>query len=170
MTKIPAPKGFTSRPTTDFAKESLFNIIENLFDLDTVDVLDLFSGTGSISYEFASRGAKSIVSVELNTKHQAYIKSVIETCGMNEIFSIKADAFKYAEKCNRTFDIIFADPPFDLTQFTEIPDFILNNNLLTKRGLFILEHPAKINFDEHPNLYLHKSYGKVQFSFFELKD
>ena len=121
---IKPPKNFKARPTTDFAKENLFNILNNNFDFTGVDVLDLFSGTGSISYEFASRECRSVVSVESNFKHHIFIKKTIEELGLTTVRSIKSDAFRYVKSCREKFDIIFADPPYDLKSMDDIPDFI----------------------------------------------
>jgi len=161
------PKSFSARPTTDIARESLFNILNNRVDFDELTVLDLFSGTGSISYEFASRGALDVSAVEFNYKHFSYIKSMVKEFELEkEITVIKADAFKYMQKCSYKYDLVFADPPFDLKNFETIPDHFFAQDLLKEDGIFILEHSDKINFDEHPRFQERKKYGKVHFTFF----
>ncbi len=161
------PKSFSARPTTDIAKESLFNVLNNRIDFEEQCVLDLFAGTGSISYEFASRGCEDITAVELNYKHFRFIKSMLKDLNLEkEISLIRADVFKYLEKCGLTYSLVFADPPFDLKNFDSIPDLFFEQNLLKEDGLFILEHSDKKNFEEHPNYQEVKKYGKVHFSFF----
>lgn len=161
------PKSFSARPTTDIARESLFNVLNNRVDFDELSVLDLFSGTGSISYEFASRGCTDVTSVEFNYKHFSFIKSMLKEFKLeNEIKVLKADAFKYMQKCSFKYDLIFADPPFDLKEFNSIPDKFFEQDLLKEEGVFILEHSDKISFEEHANFTELKKYGKVHFSFF----
>jgi len=161
------PKSFSARPTTDVARESLFNILNNRVDFEELSVLDLFAGTGSISYEFASRGCEDITTVELNYKHFSFIKSMIKEFGFEkEIRLIKADAFKYLKKCGLKYSLIFADPPFDLKEFETIPDKFFEQDLLKADGVFILEHSDKLSFNEHPKFQEVKKYGKVHFSFF----
>jgi len=161
------PKSFKARPTTDIARESLFNILTNRIDYEDLKVLDLFAGTGSISYEFASRGCKNITTVELNYNHFSFIKKITQELEVDKyIRPIKADAFKYMQKSGEKFDLIFADPPFDLKQFDTIPDLFFQQELLNKNGLFILEHSDKKSFENHPHFSELKKYGKVHFSFF----
>ncbi|MBK3518450.1 RsmD family RNA methyltransferase [Carboxylicivirga marina] len=161
------PKSFSARPTTDIARESLFNVLNNRVDFDELSVLDLFGGTGSISYEFASRGCTNVTTVELNYKHFSFIKSMIKEFGLDDdIQVIKADAFKYIKKCNLQYDLVFADPPFDLKDFESIPDRFFENTLLKTDGTFILEHSDKMSFEQHSRFTEVKKYGKVHFSFF----
>ncbi|MCT4590914.1 MAG: RsmD family RNA methyltransferase [Carboxylicivirga sp.] len=163
------PKSFSARPTTDIARESLFNVLNNRVDFEDLQVLDLFGGTGSISYEFASRGCTDITTVELNYKHFSFIKTMLKEFDLAEdIRVIKADVFKYLQKCDLKYDLIFADPPFDLKDFESIPDRFFENSLLKTDGIFILEHSDKKNFESHPNFNEVKKYGKVHFSFFSL--
>ncbi len=164
---IHPPKNFKARPTTDFAKENLFNILNNNFDFSELSVLDLFSGTGSISYEFASRECISVISVESNFKHQAFIKKTIEEFGMGQIKSIKSDVFRYVKTCKDKFDIVFADPPYDLKEIESIPEFIFEHNILKDSGWLIIEHGDKTNFGRHPNFIELRKYGGVNFSIFE---
>ena len=165
---IKPPKNFKARPTTDFAKENLFNILNNNFDFSELDVLDLFSGTGSISYEFASRGCNSVVSVESNFKHQIFIKKTIEELVLENVKSIKSDAFRYVKSCTNKFDIVFADPPYDLKEMESIPDFIFEQEVLQDNGWLIVEHGDKTNFSKHKHFKEVRKYGGVNFSIFEV--
>ena len=162
------PSNFKARPTTDYAKENLFNVLANRYNFEELKVLDLFSGTGSISFEFASRGCKNITSLELNYNHYRFILRCIHDLHLQEYIScIKGDAFKYIEKSNDSFDLIFADPPFDLPKAEEIPSLIMNSRLLKKNGLLIMEHSDKKKYSEHTNFFENRDYGKVNFSFFQ---
>jgi len=164
---IHAPKNFTARPTTDFAKESLFNILNNNFDYSEMNALDLFSGTGSISYELASRGCEDIICIELNFNHLAFIKKTIQELQFSQIKAFRADAFKFIKTCKTSFDLIFADPPYDLKNIEIIPDIIFERNLLKPNGWLIVEHGAKTKFNDHPNFKVQRNYGSVNFSIFE---
>jgi len=159
-------KGFEARPTTDSAKESLFNILANQIDFEEIEVLDLFSGTGSISYEFASRGCKHVEAIESNYKHAAFNQKTAQALKFHQLNAYKTNAFVYLKNCPRKFDIIFADPPYDMDGVSTLPDLILEKGLLKEDGLFILEHAKKLNFMSHPNLTDHREYGSVNFSFF----
>lgn len=165
---IHPPKNFKARPTTDFAKENLFNILNNNFDFSELKVLDLFSGTGSISFEFASRECISVISVESNFKHQAFIKKTIDEYGFKQIKSIKSDAFRFVKSCKEKFDIIFADPPYDLKEMETIPDYILGQNILNENGWLIVEHGDKTSFNRHSAFLELRKYGGVNFSIFEI--
>ena len=160
-------KEFTARPTTDTAKESLFNILVNTYDLEEVDVLDLFAGTGSISYEFASRGSRFIEAVELNYKHATFIHKTKQELKLDQLRLVRTNVFHYLKTCTRKFDIIFADPPYDLAEIETLPEIILSRELLKDDGVFILEHPKSINFSSNECLADHRSYGSVNFSFFK---
>ena len=166
--RITAPKNLPVRPTTDMAKESLFNILNNHYYFDELAVLDLFAGTGNISYEFASRGTEHITAVD---GHFACIKFITETSeqfGMN-INTIKSDVFKYLEACQQHYDVIFADPPYDfsLEQFAEIPKLVFKNNLLSSDGYLIVEHSKHTDLSNIEHFSHLKSYGGSVFSFFE---
>ena len=164
---IRPPAFFKARPTTDMAKESLFNILLNRFDFEDCDVLDLFSGTGSISYEFASRGANKIVSIEKNFKYVQFIKKTAEGFGFDQLTALKADSFKFVEKTLAKFDLIFADPPYDLQELETVPGLVFEHGLLKEAGLLIVEHPASVSFARHPNFVEVRNYSRVHFSFFE---
>jgi len=165
--KIVAPKKLPVRPTTDMAKESLFNILNNLFYFDEISVLDLFAGTGNISYEFASRGTEQIISVDKDYGCTKFISGTSETLDM-PIQVIKADVFKFLESINQKFNVIFADPPYDfsLELFSKIPQLVFSKSLLEDDGVLIVEHSkhtdlSKVRYYSHS-----KSYGGNMFSFF----
>ncbi len=160
-------KKFTARPTTDIAKEGLFNILENRYEFSNKNVLDLFSGTGSMGYEFISRGCERATLVEKSFNHYRFILDVVKQLQIDNISVFKADVFKFVEKTGETYNIIFADPPFDLPQFNEVPDAVLNSNALKPEGVFIIEHPKEYDFSSHPYFKEIRTYGKVNFSFFE---
>lgn len=164
--RISAPSNITARPTTDFAKEGLFNLLNNRIDFEGIDILDLFSGTGSISLEFVSRGCNSAISIEQNDRHCTFIRKVCKDLKIENLSLIKADVFRYIGSCHAKFDVIFADPPYELEKLTDIPDIIFGQQLLKEDGLLILEHSAKHKFDQHPNFESHRHYGNVNFSFF----
>lgn len=161
------PKGFNARPTTDFAKEGLFNILINNFDLEEIEVLDLFAGTGSISFEFASRGAKRIDLVELNFNHLKFISSVIKELGLKQIHTIKGNAFQFIKACSYKYDLVFADPPYELEGIDTIPDLVFERGILKEDGWLILEHSKNYNFETHSQFVQERHYGSVHFSFFK---
>lgn len=169
--KIAAPKNLPVRPTTDMAKESLFNILNNLYYFDEVTVLDLFAGTGNISYEFASRGAQQITCVD---QHFACIKFINETAKKFEmpIETIKADVFKFLEKASFKVNIVFADPPYDFSDedFAKIPQLVFQNDFLLKDGILVVEHSKHTNLSEVHHFSYSKSYGGSVFSFFEFTE
>ena len=136
------PRTFSARPTTDFAKESLFNILANRIDLEDATALDLFAGTGSISIELASRGCSKVISVEKDPAHYNFICKVVESVKTDRMLPIKADVFKYITTCRTQFDFIFADPPYQLENIPDIPDLVFGNNLLASDGIFVLEQPS----------------------------
>lgn len=161
------PETFKARPTTDFAKEGLFNILENEFDFETISVLDLFSGTGSISYEFASRGCKNVTSVEMNPLHFKFIKDNAKALKFQGIQALRLNSFDFIQICKIKYDIIFADPPFNIEGLAGIPNKILDKEILNPGGYLILEHPASYNFTKENRFYKEKKYGNVHFSFFK---
>ncbi len=160
-------KNFKARPTTDFAKENLFNILSNRIDFEETKVLDLFSGTGSISFEFASRGCRSVTSVEIDHVHYAFISSVSQQLHLeNVVHLLRYDVLKFIPRCTEKYDLIFADPPYQLKGLKDIPDLILKYELLNPGGLLILEHGKTDNFAAHPFLFEEREYGSIHFSFF----
>ena len=167
--RITAPKKLPVRPTTDMAKESLFNILNNQFYFDDVSVLDLFSGTGNISYEFASRGTKHILAVDDNSGCIKFINETSETFKIN-IQTIKSDVFKFLEKATQQHNIIFADPPygFELEAFSKIPELVFQNKLLSDDGLLVVEHSKHTDLSHLENYSHSKHYGGNCFSFFKI--
>jgi 16S rRNA (guanine(966)-N(2))-methyltransferase RsmD len=166
---IPVRKNFPARPTTDFAKENIFNVISNYFDFELLHVLDLFGGTGSISFEFASRGSIEVVTVEKDFRSCSFIKKTAESLEMNQLKVIKSDVFRTIPKLNTHFDIVFADPPYKLDRISEIPDLVFENNLLKNEGWLILEHGKANNFSNNKSLIDSRIYGSVHFSIFQKK-
>jgi 16S rRNA (guanine966-N2)-methyltransferase len=161
-------KNFRARPTTDFARENLFNILSNRYNLENKIILDLFAGTGSISFEFASRGCHDVTCVESEHVHFEFICSVIDKLGLKKhVKPLKKDVFTVIQKIGRKFDIIFADPPYDLKRLTELPDLIMQGNLLNNEGLFILEHGERNDFSCHPDFKEKRVYGSVNFTIFQ---
>ena len=169
--RLQAPKGLPVRPTTDMAKEALFNIINNLYYFHDIKVLDLFSGTGNISFEFASRGTTNITAVDLHFGCVKYIKRISDELEFN-IATIKSDVFKYLKKTPEKFDVIFADPPYKFEQekFENLIDLIFDQELLEENGLFILEHSTYTKLENHPHFSYSKKYGGNCFSFFTLPE
>ena len=165
--QIIPPRNFKARPTTDFAKEGLFNILMNTFDPEVLEALDLFSGTGSISYEFASRGAKTVVAVEWDALHHRFIQRTCQSLEMEQVTVLRMDVFRYLHHPVQSFDIVFADPPFDDPRLEELPDAVLESGVLQPGGLFILEHPDRNSFTAHPRFIRQRNYGSVQFSLFQ---
>jgi 16S rRNA (guanine(966)-N(2))-methyltransferase RsmD len=168
--RLTAPKKLPVRPTTDMAKEALFNILNNNFNFTELKILELFAGTGNISYEFGSRGSSSIICVDADFGCISYIKKTAQELEL-DIIAIKSDAYVYLERCNASFDIIFADPPYGLTQqqFENISTLVFKNNLLEKEGMLIIEHSKETKLEKMPNFSFSKSYGGTIFSFFEIQ-
>lgn len=166
--RLQAPKNLPVRPTTDIAKESLFNIINNLYYFEGLNILDLFSGTGNISYEFASRGVENITAVDQHFGCIRYINQVNKEFDFS-INTIKSDVYKFIEKTALTSDIVFADPPYDFSeeQFLKIANIVFEKKLLKEDGLLIIEHSKQTKLSEHPNFSYERRYGGNVFSFFE---
>lgn len=168
--RIQAPKNLPVRPTTDMAKEALFNILNNLYYFNNIAVLDLFSGTGNISYEFGSRGSKNITAVDAHQGSIQFINATSKSLDL-PITAIKSDVFKFLEKANAKYDVIFADAPyeFEIALFEKIVALVFENDLLTEEGLLIVEHSKHTEFKNHARLSYQKKYGGNMFSFFENK-
>ncbi len=164
------PRNFKARPTTDFAKENLFNILTNIIDFEEVTALDLFSGTGSISLELLSRGCKGVTSVEMDSLHFGFLKKSAQSLGDNNWRIVRDDVFRFIRRCSSGYDLIFADPPYALKDLKEIPDLILNGNMLNEGGVLILEHGKDYSFTQHPHFFRHIAYGSVNFSFFSKEE
>ena len=162
------PQGYKARPTTDFAKEGLFNILNNEYEMEGLQVLDLFGGTGAISYEFASRGASRVYCVEMLPLHANFIKSQAAKFAMDNLTVVRHNVFEFLEICREKFDIIFADPPYALEDLATLPDKVFAKDILHPGAYIILEHPEEHNFESHPYLVKEKKFGNVHFSFFEM--
>ncbi len=160
------PRTFKARPTTDFAKENLFNVLAGYVDLEDASALDLFSGTGSISLELLSRGCCHVVSVEMDRDHHRFITDCLKRLDTKACIPLRADVFKFIKTCHEQYDLIFADPPYALRELPAIPDLILERNLLKEGGLFVFEHGKTNDFSAHPRFVEHRAYGSVNFSIF----
>ncbi len=160
------PRTFKARPTTDFAKENIFNVLKGYTDFEEAAALDLFSGTGSISLELLSRGCRQVVSVESDRDHYAFIRKCVGTLGTDKSVVIRGDVFKFVRTCHQQFDIIFADPPYALERLAEIPSLIFSHNLLAEEGIFVFEHGKDQDFSDLPQFVERRTYGSVNFSLF----
>ena len=160
------PRTFKARPTTDFAKENIFNVLQGYTDFDGKTALDLFAGTGSISLELASRGCQQVVSVEADRDHAAFIRQCFVKLGADNQLLIRGDVFRFLKTCRQSFDFIFADPPYALRELAQIPDLILESTLLRPDGLLVFEHGKDHDFSQHPRFVEHRQYGSVNFSIF----
>ncbi len=161
------PRTFKARPTTDFAKENVFNVVNGYMDLDGASALDLFSGTGSISLELLSRGCSRVVSIEADRDHARFISQCMKKIGADNDVLIRGDVFRFLKSCHEQFDFIFADPPYALEQLPTIPDLIFEHNLLKDGGLFVFEHGKQYDFSENEHFQDHRSYGSVNFTLFQ---
>jgi 16S rRNA (guanine(966)-N(2))-methyltransferase RsmD len=164
---IEPPAGFRARPTTDFARESLLNILNNRYDFSAVSLLDLFAGTGAISYEFASRGCRELELVETDRRYCEFISGSFRALGITSARVHRIDVRNWLKICHKQYDIIFADPPYSLSWLKELPDMVLASGAVHKESLFILEHPKSLDFNNHSALQEHRKYGNVNFSFFK---
>lgn len=163
---LPKNHKLKARPTTDKAKESLFNILNFEIDYEETKLLDLFSGTGNISFEFASRGVKDITAVEMRFDHVQHIRKVNDALDA-KVKIIKGDVFKFVKKTSEKFDLVFADPPFDMVNFEDVLPQIEASGIVKEGGLLIIEHGPRISYSQAKNLIKAKNYGKVNFSFFQ---
>ena len=170
------PRSFKARPTTDFAKENIFNVLVQYVDFEDATALDLFSGTGSISLELLSRGCSQVVSVELDRDHHRFIQECVKKLipsslhtPHSTIVPIRGDVFRFIKSCKQQYDIIFADPPYALKELPQIPDLVIEKQLLKEDGIFVFEHGKDYDFSQHPNFIEHRSYGSVNFSLFRAK-
>ena len=172
------PRTFKARPTTDFAKENIFNVLNGYIDFEGTEALDLFAGTGSISLELISRGCEHVVSVEMDRDHVNFIRQCMTKIGTDRNILIKGDVFRFLKSCKQQFDFIFADPPYALKELATIPDLIFRgseetgerrneNTLLKSDGIFVLEHGKDYDFYRHPRFVEHRHYGSVNFSIFK---
>ena len=168
------PRSFKARPTTDFAKENIFNVLTQYIDFEGAEALDLFSGTGSITLELLSRGCSRVVSVELDRDHHRFIQQCLQKLASQGdgsfVTPLRADAFRYIKSCKQQFDFIFADPPYALKELPTIPSLIFERGLLKDGGIFVFEHGKDNDFSDDPHFVEHRSYGSVNFSIFRTKE
>jgi 16S rRNA (guanine966-N2)-methyltransferase len=165
--QLSAPKNLPIRPTTDFAKEGLFNILNNRVDFEELNVLDLFSGTGNITLEFASRGAKKITSIDMHSPCVNFIRDTAKSLKLSNVFTERSDVFKYLDKCTFTFDLIFADPPYELPNIEGISELVFSKNVLIEDGWLIVEHGPRTDLSTKSFFVDTRKYGNVNFSFFK---
>lgn len=163
---ITVPNTFKARPTTDFAKENIFNVLKAYLDFEEITALDLFGGTGSITLELLSRGAQRVVCVEKDFHHYSFIRQVLRFLNDENGVALKADVLKFVPKCTEQFDFVFADPPYALPQLADLPEIVLQSNVLKQNAIFVLEHGKNYDFSEHPCFLEHRAYGSVNFSIF----
>ncbi len=163
------PTSTPARPTTEVAKEGLFNILQNMIDIEDIKTCDLFGGTGSISYELASRGAGDLTLIERDTGNIAFIKKTAEALGISEkLHIIKGEVFKFMKQSTDRYDFIFAGPPYALQNIDDLPMLVFEKNMLAQDGIFVLEHTPRNDYQQHPNFMRMKNYGTTVFSFFKL--
>lgn len=160
------PRSFKARPTTDFAKENIFNVLIQYVDFEEATALDLFSGTGSISLELVSRGCSQVISVELDRDHHRFIQECLKKLDSDACIPIRSDVFRFVKSCKQQFDFIFADPPYALKELSTLPDLVFEKGLLREDGIFVLEHGKDHDFHSHPHFVEHRQYGSVNFSLF----
>lgn len=165
--RLHPPATLPVRPTTDMAKEALFNVLQNRIDFERMQVLDLFSGTGSIAFELASRGAACVTAVDIHFKCVQFVNATAKKLDMTAIKAIRADALKFITTCEDEFDFIFVDPPYELPQLPQIPDRIFDNGLLKPGAWLVLEHASTRRIPEHVNLMETRKYGYSSFSFYQ---
>ena len=164
------PRTFKARPTTDFAKENIFNVLMGYLDFEGLRALDLFAGTGSITLELLSRGCSQVVSVEMDRDHHRFICDCLKKLDDRSCLPLRADVFRFLKGCHQQFDFIFADPPYALKELPQIPDLVMDKNLLAPGGIFVFEHGQDHDFSSHPHFVEHRSYGSVNFSLFKGAD
>lgn len=160
------PHTFKARPTTDFAKENIFNVLTGYINFTDLKALDLFAGTGIISLELLSRGCKEVTCVEKDRDHYKFISECLTKIECKNIHLVRGDVFKYIKKTKEKFNFIFADPPYTLPDLDKIPSLVLDNNLLADNGIFVFEHGKQNSFSDHPHFKEHRNYGSVNFTIF----
>ncbi len=167
--RFDVPTNITARPTTDFARENIFNVIENMIDIEDIDALDLFAGTGAITLELLSRGARQVTAVEKASTQQRFIAATAEKLGEKNLRLIRGDVFRFLSSATpASYDFVFADPPYDMPRFDEVPAMVLSSGIVRPGGIFILEHSKARDYSMLPNFHRHIAYGSVNFSIFEI--
>ncbi len=167
--RFDVPKNITARPTTDFARENIFNVLDNMVEFEGMTALDLFAGTGAISLEFLSRGCESVTSVEKASVQYRFLTSVKSTLGAEGLHVIRGDVFKFISTCSQSFDLIFADPPYDMPNFGEVPELVINSKVVKPGTIFVMEHSKAYDFSSLPHFTRHLTYGSVNFSIFVIE-
>lgn len=168
--RFDVPTNITARPTTDFARENIFNVLENMVDFEGLSALDLFAGTGAITFEFLSRGCADVTAVEKASTQYNFIKKVAQQLNVDNLTLIKGDALKFIDTCTKKFDLIFADPPYDMPDFASVPVKILGSQMLRPGTVVIVEHSKNHDFSTLPHFIDHRTYGSVNFSIFEIPE
>ncbi|MGN0218826.1 MAG: 16S rRNA (guanine(966)-N(2))-methyltransferase RsmD [Muribaculaceae bacterium] len=168
--RFDVPTNITARPTTDFARENIFNVLENMVDFEGLSALDLFAGTGAITFEFLSRGCADVTAVEKASTQYNFIKKVAQQLNVDNLTLIKGDALKFIDTCTKKFDLIFADPPYDMPDFASVPVRILGSQMLRPGTIIVVEHSKNHDFSTLPHFIDHRTYGSVNFSIFEIPE
>lgn len=166
--RFDVPTNITARPTTDFARENIFNVLENIYDFEGLTALDLFGGTGAISFEFLSRGCEHVTTVEQASTQYNFIRRVQQQLNAQNMTVVRADVFKFIEKTTQKFDFIFADPPYDLPNLADIPSLLMGSQMVKDDTIIIVEHSKKNNFSSLEHFWQHRAYGSVNFSIFKM--
>lgn len=164
--RFDVPTNITARPTTDFARENLFNVLENIVDFeeDAPRALDLFGGTGAISFELLSRGCSSVTVVEKAATQYNFIRKVGQILGADNLYAVRGDVFRFLDNVATPFDIVFADPPYNLPEFECVPGAILGSKAVAPGTLVIIEHSSRHDFSTLPGFMRHLEYGSVNFT------
>lgn len=168
--RFDVPTNITARPTTDFARENIFNVLENMVDFEGLSALDLFAGTGAITFEFLSRGCADVTAVEKASTQYNFIRKVAQQLNVDNLTLIKGDALKFIDTCTKKFDLIFADPPYDMPDFASVPVKILGSQMLKPGTIIVVEHSKNHDFSTLPHFIDHRTYGSVNFSIFEIPE
>ena len=166
--RFDVPSNISARPTTDFARENIFNVLENLVDLEGADCLDLFAGTGAVSFEFLSRECRHVTAVEKAATQWRFISQVAQRLNVDNFTLVRGDVFRFVASCSEKFDVSFADPPYDLPRFAEIPGLILGSSMLREGTVVVIEHSRAYDFSALPHFLEHRAYGSVNFSIFRI--
>lgn len=164
--RFDVPGNISARPTTDFARENIFNVLENMIDFEGKHALDLFAGTGAITFEFLSRGCASVTAVEKASVQYNFIRKVAQQLAVDNLRLVRGDALRFMETCAAKFDIVFADPPYDMPGFENVPGAILGSQMLHEGTIVVVEHSKKHDFSHMPGFSEHRAYGSVNFSIF----
>lgn len=168
--RFDVPNNITARPTTDFARENIFNVLENIYDFEGLTALDLFAGTGAISLEFVSRGCESVVAVEQASTQYNFIRKVKEQLNAQNLTIVRGDVFRFIAASSQKFDFIFADPPYDLPNLADIPMLLMQSQMLKEDTIIVVEHSKNNDFSHLPHFWQHRQYGSVNFSIFKMDE